>query len=1506
MILLLGIQKIGLPQVVISQIYGGGGNTNAIYKNDFIELFNRGAVSVNITGWSVQYTSAAGSSWASNQTNITSNVTLAPGQYFLIQEGSGGSVGVTLPTADLTGTIGLSATAGKIALVSSTTALTGTCPTGGSIIDFVGYGSGASCYEGSAAAPAPSNTTAILRASNGCQDNNINSTDFSTGTPLPRNTATTFNPCSNPIITISASALTGFSYSFGTGPSAEQTFNVSGSNLSGPISIVGTTDFEISLSPGTGYTTPLVLTPSSGSVSSTPVYVRLKTGLAIGTYSSELINLTSAGATSKTVSCSGSVTSPALTVGTITGFGDQVINTTSAEKNYAVTGSNLSGNVVIVPPAGFEISTWTGAGFVATNPIILSPSSGSVNSTVYVRFSPSVTGSYSGNITHNSSGAAQQNVAVSGNGIYNTPSNHVSGFAATVSDASTISLSWLDNNGSVPASGFLILANTTGTFAAPVNGTPQTDDAVLSDGSGILNIAPGVQSCSWTGLSANTIYYFVIYPYSNAGTSILYKTTPAAPQSSSSIQIITQTIAAWVFDNTLASPGTPTSVPADLGTQAGTANLYADGTNGSSSWSQASELSAFSGTTLNDPRVGSTFAGMSYSPQGGSGISANGKSMIIKFSMAGYQDPILSFATRGTSTGFTTHQWAWSTDNVSYTNFGTNTANTTATFLTRTLDMSSINNLDQASTVYLRITYSGATSSSGNNRIDNIVLTATSATSAPLTQAHDLVFSNVAGTSMTVGWTNGSGSKRCVVINTSNSFTTPLNGTDPPASSIYAGSGEQVVFNGTGNTVNVSGLSSSTTYWFKVFEFNGTGTGSSYCTASGVNNPMSQLTLFVAGPPHLSSPTASAISTNSGIIGGTILNDGGSPLLERGTIWSINSPVAITDNKLAEGGTTTGSFSHLRSGLPSGTEIFYAIYATNALGTAISSQSSFFTLADEPDSQAINFTSATPLSSSITITWTDNDGIQPATGFLVLANTTGTFTAPVDGVPQTDDLVLNDGNAKVNISHGQQSFTWTGLNPSTTYYFSIYPYTNSGSSIDYKNGATAPVTTATTTGAVYSWIGSDNGAWTTATNWSPLRATPSSNDILQFNDGTTRTVTAVPNQTVAKLIISGNSKVTFAGSNTLTISGTLNLSGGLLSLSSANLLLGPSAFIAGAPSASAMIIPTGTGQLRKEIPSAGGSFTFPVGDNTGTPEYSPVTISFTTGSFGTGNYVGISLSNSMYPGIPSGVNYLNRYWALSSSGISGFNCNALFNYPVADVTGNEGFISCVQMTPSQITYGVTNAILHQLTAGNLSSFGTFTGSQVDKSLILTLFLEGLYAGNGIMNKAQDISGNKFPGNTADQVIVDLHSGDAGNYSTIEYSSGLINLSTSGQAELPVPATHSGAYYITIRHRNSISTTTALPVSFSGNSISYNFSDNSTKAFGNNLITSGDGRYLIYGGDVNQDGYINQLDMEAVRLDSEGFLSGYISSDVNGDDVVDESDMIIIDNNTANTVSTLTP
>jgi uncharacterized protein len=173
------------PDIVISQVYGGGGNSGATLTNDFIELYNRGAAAVDLTGWSVQYASAAGTSWQT--TTLTGSV--APGAHYLVQEASGAGGTQALPSPDATGSIALSATNGKVALVTGTAALDcgATCATAAGVRDFVGYGT-ANDAEGGAAAPGLTNTTADLRAAGGATDTDNNAADFAPGAPDPRST----------------------------------------------------------------------------------------------------------------------------------------------------------------------------------------------------------------------------------------------------------------------------------------------------------------------------------------------------------------------------------------------------------------------------------------------------------------------------------------------------------------------------------------------------------------------------------------------------------------------------------------------------------------------------------------------------------------------------------------------------------------------------------------------------------------------------------------------------------------------------------------------------------------------------------------------------------------------------------------------------------------------------------------------------------------------------------------------------------------------------------------------------------------------------------------------------------------------------------------------------------------------------------------------------------------------------------------------------------------------
>ncbi len=229
LIAILTITTSSFAQVVISQVYGGGGNNGAVYTHDFIELFNRGTVAQSLNGWSIQYTSAAGTLTAPNNNWFMTplpNITLQPGQYFLIQQAAGANPGTALPTPDLNGitaattgsdgaavTVGIamSGSNGKVLLSNSTTPETTINPSGANVIDKVGYGTTPTGFEGTGpTGTALTNTTAALRNNAGCTDTNSNSSDFTSGTPAARNTATTLNVCS---LGINESAISGLSIS---------------------------------------------------------------------------------------------------------------------------------------------------------------------------------------------------------------------------------------------------------------------------------------------------------------------------------------------------------------------------------------------------------------------------------------------------------------------------------------------------------------------------------------------------------------------------------------------------------------------------------------------------------------------------------------------------------------------------------------------------------------------------------------------------------------------------------------------------------------------------------------------------------------------------------------------------------------------------------------------------------------------------------------------------------------------------------------------------------------------------------------------------------------------------------------------------------------------------------------------------------------------------------------------------------------------------------------------
>jgi hypothetical protein len=198
-----------------------------------------------------------------------------------------------------------------------------------------------------------------------------------------------------------------------------------------------------------------------------------------------------------------------------------------------------------------------------------------------------------------------------------------------------------------------------------------------------------------------------------------------------SLPVQSALIAGWDFQTTVtggtavaAQPNTQRSFNANFGS--GTLSL--DGTNGSSVWSLTNELNGFTGTGVN---AGDGFSTITTGAGalgliGGSGNAANGKRAVFIFSMAGFESLSISLAAQRTATGFSSQLWEYSADGVNYQGIGTLTSGSSAGSIAGTYSTSGIlsfqplSGLDNISTAYVRVTFDGATSATGNNRLDNI------------------------------------------------------------------------------------------------------------------------------------------------------------------------------------------------------------------------------------------------------------------------------------------------------------------------------------------------------------------------------------------------------------------------------------------------------------------------------------------------------------------------------------------------------------------------------------------------------------------------------------------------------------------------------------------------------------------------------------------------------------------------------------------------------------------
>ncbi|MDY0151749.1 MAG: FlgD immunoglobulin-like domain containing protein [Candidatus Cloacimonas sp.] len=348
--------------------------------------------------------------------------------------------------------------------------------------------------------------------------------------------------------------------------------------------------------------------------------------------------------------------------------------------------------------------------------------------------------------------------------------------------------------------------------------------------------------------------------------------------------------------------------------------------------------------------------------------------------------------------------------------------------------------------------WQGSTSANLTAFFDNVKVTVVSGgVSAPTTQASSLTFSSIGQNGMTVNWTNGNGAKRIVIMNTSNSFTNPTDATDPTANTVYGGSGQQVVYNNSSNTVPVTGLSASTTYWYRVYEYNGSGASTKYITSTATDNPKSQAT--TAPTPTI---TTGAVTTPPFYVDSATTATGSVPYTSIGTYSGATFTAKLSDASGSFASPTSIGTASVSGTNPSGSVTItiptgttegtgYKIRIDSDSPAVTGTESSAFTI--QNGAKNVTGASSTVASGSLAVTWTNPTSIYDEVMIVVKAISTISGTPTGNGSAYSASLSFGSGtgfdSGFVVYKGATSPQTITNLSNGTIYYAKIYTRKNS-------------------------------------------------------------------------------------------------------------------------------------------------------------------------------------------------------------------------------------------------------------------------------------------------------------------------------------------------------------------------------------------------------------------------------------------------------------------------------
>ncbi len=245
------------------------------------------------------------------------------------------------------------------------------------------------------------------------------------------------------------------------------------------------------------------------------------------------------------------------------------------------------------------------------------------------------------------------------------------------------------------------------------------------------------------------------------------------------------------------------------------------------------------------------------------------------------------------------------------------------------------------STIYIRMAtrdllnmVGGTLTAAGTSSIAGLVI-AGDQLIAPTTQTSFIRVIAITPTSITIGSTPGTSNGRIILMNKTNTFTDPTDNYNPGTNPNYSGSGQQVIYNGSGTALTITVPSSTSEYWFRSYEYAEYTNQRRYLLSTAADNPKQCLLESII------LPTYTNIKLTKAHLGGTITNPPSGTITNRGIFWSLTPGVTVDDNKVSENGTSTGPFSFLVSGLDRSTTIYFKAFVENLSGTSISEEANF-------------------------------------------------------------------------------------------------------------------------------------------------------------------------------------------------------------------------------------------------------------------------------------------------------------------------------------------------------------------------------------------------------------------------------------------------------------------------------------------------------------------------------------------------------------------------------------